>query len=972
MRVFNKLNLARLLKVASILLLPVAAVADVVLYPGYIQGTVTVGDFNVYSTHVSASGGGYSSSKSTSGNTYTLTVQGGPWEYNVNARAYIRPTTSYYPYTQMYFSNRTMAVSEGETVQNDYNVANPGVIEFQINITGDAYNSWSTNGYAYNNYVAGEERTNSYGYTRSSDTPDGIWEMPVVPNTGVRIYAYVYIDGKRYDFGIASPYYYKDIAAGETVVVPIDIVHDATPNDYGVVQGDIELIGVDSFNYHYVYASGDRDYQYTNPAHYYMDQVQTGSQYIRAYSYFDNYSTYFRWPFIDGIRQNNILNVVAGGNYTLDFISDTGILTGDVTLTGTLANEDLNSFQLRAQGISSIYEPGTGWVTQPTYYGYTHQTKYGTDPNPTTYRLFLTPGPWRSDYLYAYERNYDLGYQNRSIFTIQDYNYYYDGNYYNFGQNVDVEPGATTVQDREYCTGSLLVRFRDASGGLLRNPRLDGSTPIYEDGKQKFYVYVNGYSYPPEMEAPEVEVHGYPATYPFYARAYTEDGSYVTFARFDESLECGVRKGRDFDGPTLTVETPPAGDITNAQSVNVSGTATDDSGVASITVNGVSVTITPTGNPEDPNEVSYTYDLAVVTGANTITVVALDTNDNASSNARDIYVDHWLPEVTINSPADGSYFKSFDNAIELDVIASDQGYGFSLTVSLDGELIHEVSGPANDTTASSLSFGETRSLDIGPHTITATVSDLAGNSTTESVNIQVNAPPVALCQDITVTTDTGACSVQSASVDDGSHDPDGVQITQEQVPYGPYTLGDTKVVLTVTDQFGESNSCTATVTVVTATPPDIISGPFSGNVTIAPDQAVQILPGGTVFGNVILSGGTLWVSGSIEGNIEAKGVGGDVCLDEGANVTGNVIQEGSRIVDFIGGGAGSSVNGNVEMFNGTLYASGLSSNNYVDGSVKCDGGLPANPGATSNWNWDGLHEGTGEHDGRLGGNYECP
>ena len=94
MRVFNILKMAHLLKVACILLLPVVAVADVVLYPGYIQGTVTVGDFNIYSTHISASGGGYSSSKDTPGDTYSLTVQGGDWEYNVDTRAYMRPTTS--------------------------------------------------------------------------------------------------------------------------------------------------------------------------------------------------------------------------------------------------------------------------------------------------------------------------------------------------------------------------------------------------------------------------------------------------------------------------------------------------------------------------------------------------------------------------------------------------------------------------------------------------------------------------------------------------------------------------------------------------------------------------------------------------------------------------------------------------------------------------------------------------------------
>ena len=806
MRIFNMLKMAHLLKVASILLLPVVAAADVVLYPGYIQGTVTVGDFNVYSTHISASGGGYSSSKDTPGDTYSLTVQGGPWEYNVDMRAYLRPTTSYYPYTYMYFSRRTMTVPEDATVQNDYNIANPGVIQFQINITGDAYDSWYTYGYAYNNYVAGQERTNSNGYTRSSDTPDGVWEMPVVPNTGVRIYAYVYIDGKQYDFEISSPYYYEDVDPGETIVVPINIVHDATPQDeYGMIQGNIELTGVDGFNRHRVYAYGDNHYLYNNPDNYLLDSVRIGLRDVRAYSWFDNYRSYLQWPYIGGERHNNQIDVVAGETYTLDFFENAGTLTGDMTFSGTMTNEDLYYFQLRVDAAYRIYEPGTGWIYQPTYGGYASQTKYSSDPDPSAYRLFLTEGPWRPYNLYAYERNYDLGYQNRSTFTIQDYNYYYDGNYYNFGQNVDITPGATTVQDREYCTGSLLVRFRDASGGLLRNPRLDGSTNIYEDGKRKFYVNVNGYSYAPYMEAPEVEVHGHPATYPFYARAYTEDGSYVTFAQFDESLECGVRKGRDFDGPTLIVETPPVGDITNAQTVTVSGTATDASGVASITVNGVSVTITPTGNPDDTNEVSYTYDLEVADGENTITVVALDANDNESSNAREIYVDRWQPAVTITSPADGSYFTSLDDAIALNVDASDQGYGFTLTVMLDDAVIGVVEGAADDAAPVSVSFSDLIGpLSVGSHQVAAEVVDNAGNTTVATSTItsylaaDVRAKPEARhnseegTSTIFVTLPDGLTATASLSIADNRE----ISATPDQIPVDvKYSIDDDQLLL---------------------------------------------------------------------------------------------------------------------------------------------------------------------------------
>lgn len=92
-----------------------------------------------------------------------------------------------------------------------------------------------------------------------------------------------------------------------------------------------------------------------------------------------------------------------------------------------------------------------------------------------------------------------------------------------------------------------------------------------------------------------------------------------------------------------------------------------------------------------------------------------------------------------------------------------------------------------------------------------------------------NQPPVALCQDITVATTSDSCEAQ-ASIDNGSYDPDGDIITLAQDPPGPYELGETPVTLTVTDENGETDSCTATVTVVDETAPTVsISQPAAND-----------------------------------------------------------------------------------------------------------------------------------------------
>jgi hypothetical protein len=82
-----------------------------------------------------------------------------------------------------------------------------------------------------------------------------------------------------------------------------------------------------------------------------------------------------------------------------------------------------------------------------------------------------------------------------------------------------------------------------------------------------------------------------------------------------------------------------------------------------------------------------------------------------------------------------------------------------------------------------------------------------------------NEPPEAQCQDVTVEAGDG-CEAD-ASIDAGSFDPDGGAITFTQSPEGPYPLGATLVTLTVTDDFGNTDSCTGSVEVVDTTPPEV-------------------------------------------------------------------------------------------------------------------------------------------------------
>lgn len=75
-----------------------------------------------------------------------------------------------------------------------------------------------------------------------------------------------------------------------------------------------------------------------------------------------------------------------------------------------------------------------------------------------------------------------------------------------------------------------------------------------------------------------------------------------------------------------------------------------------------------------------------------------------------------------------------------------------------------------------------------------------------------NQLPIARAHDVTVT--AGVSGTASASIDNGSSDPDGDAITLTQTPAGPYPVGVTNVLLTVVDTKGATAQASANVTVL--------------------------------------------------------------------------------------------------------------------------------------------------------------
>lgn len=106
---------------------------------------------------------------------------------------------------------------------------------------------------------------------------------------------------------------------------------------------------------------------------------------------------------------------------------------------------------------------------------------------------------------------------------------------------------------------------------------------------------------------------------------------------------------------------------------------------------------------------------------------------------------------------------------------------------------------------------------VGPNTVTLTVTDVNGNEATGTaiVTVEDNTAPVVNTENITIQLDaTGNASITAADINNGSADACGIQdISVSQTDFDCSNVGTNTVILTVTDVNGNQATGTAIVTV---------------------------------------------------------------------------------------------------------------------------------------------------------------
>ncbi|MFY4439999.1 Ig-like domain-containing protein [Enterobacter hormaechei] len=354
------------------------------------------------------------------------------------------------------------------------------------------------------------------------------------------------------------------------------------------------------------------------------------------------------------------------------------------------------------------------------------------------------------------------------------------------------------------------------------------------------------------------------------------------------SASAGREYSVDATAPTVSIEIVSDNNIINAaeaqQDLVVNGVSNAEAGqTVTVTLNGVDYTTTVQANGSWSVTVPSADIGAITDGDYTITAAVADKAGNPASAVRDVLVDTTVPQLTINTVSDDDVINSAEHAQALIVTGSVTGAAAGdvvtvtinnkdYTATLDTSGRWSVGVPAADVSA----------LAAGDYTITAALTDKAGNSnsTTHEVEVNLTAPVLTIdtvsgddvinssekTQDLTITgTASGLAAgavvtvmlngkAYSATVDTNGQWTTTVPASEVgQLGEALYTVS-----ASATDSVGNSSSTSHTVNVESVLPGVIIN-------TVAGDDvinAAELATGQTISGTVVNAeaGNTVTVS----------------------------------------------------------------------------------------------------------------
>lgn len=705
------------------------------LNPNIIRGSVEIGANTITSLSMRADStvDSYNATQTTYPNMgtapYELTVHvdsGAVREYKVDA-------SIQFGSKRMLLRDRVVSVSDGVATEQNILVANPAVLQSEVIVTGG--------GLINRFYLYAQQTTAPYDYynmpssSNINQTKANV-SMPVIPEQQIRCGGSVTLTS---GVSISLP---SQIVTTPTIG-SVDCNYTVATPLLGNIAGTIDFTGINAVDRYYIPFSGPSNkstYIYQNSfggpynlADYEVQSLTEGDNY-QSYAavYSNNNDDYFRFPDSAYTPARTGHKVVAGSVTSMNIEACQAYFNGSIDFTGSTSLQDLSS--------GTIYLQGDNSAGSLSRYGYAYDRL---SPSSGDFDLIVSDGDWRiSQTYYTLSRNtgHARGFLNERL------NLYFPSNF------VTTSCGSTTRADYSFATGSTTISFAISGGQTLSSPRISGFCE-YRDpstNDRLYYYSYNSYSSGQNnVQQASLSFEGPEATCTLKAEAAV-NGSFLTIGNLTGiNIEPGATVIIDVGGPTIANVMPETDFYIDADSIVVTGIATDDSVVSSVMVNGVSATLTSTGNSSDPAEVSFSVSVPLSRkGPNSLTIVATDSAGKVGQFTQTVFNDAGPPTVDF-SPADGT--STSNNQIDIvDGIVGDDAGIDSVAISVNGSLLATLDAGG----ALSIDFHQLAvELLVGSNTITVVATDISGRETVvvRGVERLANATPIA--QNLNLETD---------------------------------------------------------------------------------------------------------------------------------------------------------------------------------------------------------------------------
>ncbi|UCD85348.1 MAG: Ig-like domain repeat protein, partial [Deltaproteobacteria bacterium] len=273
-------------------------------------------------------------------------------------------------------------------------------------------------------------------------------------------------------------------------------------------------------------------------------------------------------------------------------------------------------------------------------------------------------------------------------------------------------------------------------------------------------------------------------------------GVEVTVKDCDDTGSDSIGLTVDITPPGVTISLPVAGSTLNKTTIQVFGTATDTNGINKVEINGEMAS----------GGVSWVVTVGGITplnqGSNTLTATAWDNAGNWSSTFISVFVDSIGPATpVITSPLSGptsdntptvsgtaeagSTVEVFDGIVSLGTVVANGVGNFSLTTPV---------------------------LADGPHTLRATATDAAGNTSDYSAGVAITVDTIAPYAPQITSPRSGATKAKTFDVTGNAEDGSVVEVFDGVISWGTTTASGGSFTLSSPTLLDGPHTLTATAT----------------------------------------------------------------------------------------------------------------------------------------------------------------